>query len=159
MPTFKGFMRIDTLQQLISFERNVLQDRDYPLSRNYLEEHYGKSGCVTYIPSKTNPFVTGIYYIGYENSFDRFGDITMRVILMIPSVIDHISKTQKTIKSLLKKHDKSANKIQILKDAFYNKLSPEEIANIEKEKQISSKDFDIVNSTQNELEELGFSFF
>lgn len=160
MATFSNVLQIDTLQDLIDFEEKILEDNCNPLSGEFMISDFDKeTGEELYIEDKDNPFNHGTYFIWYDNSFDRLGDMKMRVIYKIPEDIKNIKEINSKLHLLIEKDCHVREKFGKVLESMRNKQTKEQIDLLMDHLEVTDKDFDNIEITKEELAKMGYFYF
>lgn len=157
MPSFTNFVRIDSLDDLVRFEEEILQDIERPLSERFIrwicDEESGEE-----IPTEDedNPFEAGVYFIWYEKTWDRMGPVSIIACQKIPDEILNIRDVGNMLGKLKRRKSEIGRKMSVLRNAL-DSANGEAITAANAE--IKDEEFDEYKEIDRKLEEVGYNIF
>lgn len=157
MPSFTNFVRIDSFDDLVRFEEEILEDIERPLSDRFIQwvcdEESGEE-----IPKEDedNPFEPGVYFVWYEKTWDRMGPVSIIACQKMPEEILNIREVGNILDKLKRRQNEIGRKMNVLRQAL-DSTNEEKITAANAE--IKDEEFDEYKEIYHQFEEVGYNIF
>lgn len=155
---FCSFVRIDSFDDLTSLEEAISlgEVKEYPFSEQFVDYETSDDG-EEIIKIRKEEFVPGIYFVWYEESWDRAGDFIVKLLIPVPEKVSDAKIIAERIKALIDENAIIGENFEKWKTFYHNqsKTGNQTPPKVE----LKDEDFDRHKEIQKELSKLGFSYF
>ena len=152
--SFTNFVQIDSFDDLVKFEQDVLNDFEGPFSSNFATwDCEGEEEEEFLRESEENPFEAGTYFVWFEKSADRYGPVSIIAFQKVPDRTENIKDLISSIHTMKTRQSEIGRKMNRLREARDSKDEKRiKIASDD----LTKKELDEYMEINNKLSELGY---